>query len=107
MVPAPASATPLQPEPRSAGEIQSWLVERLSAVLGVQAAEIPLGEPLIGLGLDSMQVVVLVGELEEWLGCRFKGNPLVDYPTIESLSAYLAHQLARGNRLIDPARSEG
>jgi histidine ammonia-lyase len=48
--------------------------------------------------------LVLIGELEQWLGCRFTDNPLLVYPTIDALSVYLSEQLARGNQLIDPAQ---
>ena len=90
--------------PRSAEAIREWLVSRIGTVQGVPAAHVRTDEPLVATGLDSMQIVVLVGELEEWLGCRFTDNPLIDYPTIDALSAYLADQSARGNRTIDPTK---
>jgi acyl carrier protein len=66
------------------------------------AAEIRLDESLAGLGLDSMQFVVLVGELEDWLGCRFTSNPLVAHPSINALSQFLARQISAGRTRIDP-----
>jgi acyl carrier protein len=77
-------------------------VERLSAELQLDKAEIRTDEPLIDVGLDSMDFVGLVVDLENWLGCRFKDNPLIDYPTADSLAEYLADQLARGRTAIDP-----
>ena len=68
--------------------------------------EIRPDEPLVDLGLDSMQFVVLVGDLEQWLGVRFLDNPLIDYPTANALSEYLANQLARGKREIDPTQRD-
>lgn len=87
---------------RSADEIREWIVRRVSAALEIDPREIRLDEPLVDVGLDSMQFVVLVGDLEQWLGCRFADNPLIDYPTANALSRYLADQLARGKRVIDP-----
>ena len=49
-----------------------------------------------------MEFVGMVAELETRLGCRFKDNPLIDYPTLDSLAEYLADQLARGRTEIDP-----
>jgi acyl carrier protein len=89
-------------QPRKADEIQQWLLERLSERLRVEPTEIDCEAPLISLGVDSMQFVVLVGELEDWLGCRFADNPLIDYPTIKALSEFLADQSAQGKTLIDP-----
>ncbi len=87
---------------RSANEIRCWLIDKLAEAKGLEPAEVSTHEPLIGMGLDSMQFVVLVGELETWLGCRFSDNPLIDYPTIDSLSEFLADQLSQGKTLIDP-----
>jgi acyl carrier protein len=93
-----SAATPT----RSAAEIRRWIVERLSTLLNMDPAEIRTDEPLIDVGLDSMDFVGLVVDLENWLGCRFKDNPLIDYPTADALSEYLAGQLARGRTAIDP-----
>ena len=93
------------PERRSADEIRHWLLTKLSGLLGTPPAEIDVDQPLVGIGVDSMQFVVLVGELEQWLGCRFSDNPLIDYPTISTLSNYLADQLAQGKSVIDPTEA--
>jgi acyl carrier protein len=96
-----SSAETASPPP-SATEIREWLVAKLGETVGIAPAEIQTDAPLVGLGLDSMQFVVLVGELEQRLGIRFTDNPLFDYPTVDALSAFLADQLAQGKRLIDP-----
>jgi hypothetical protein len=46
--------------------------------------------------------VGLVADLERHSGLRFRDNPLIDYPTLNALSQYLADQLARGRTEIDP-----
>jgi hypothetical protein len=38
--------------------------------------------------------------MEHWLDCRFRDYPLVEYPTIPQLSAFLAGELAAGRRVI-------
>lgn len=91
-----------QPAVRTAEEIRNWITDRLVNDIGLAPEEIDGDKPVIGLGVDSMQFVVLVGELEQWLGVRFADNPLIDHPTINSLSAYLAGQLAKGRTVIDP-----
>jgi acyl carrier protein len=92
------------PNVRSAEEIQNWIVERLVTDLGIDRSEVDGSQPLVALGVDSMQVVVMIGELEEWLGIKFLDNPLIDYPTIAALSAYLADQVAQGHTEVDPGR---
>lgn len=106
MTTPPPTADNPHPAPNAptALEIRCWLLKKLSEAQHVEPTEISVDEPLIGMGLDSMQFVVLVGELEQWLGCRFTDNPLMDYPTIELLSTFLADQVAQGRTLIDPTQ---
>ncbi len=98
---SPPTTSPGRSVP-TAAEIRDWLVAKLSVAGRVPAAEVRTDAPLVSMGLDSMQFVVLVGELEDRLGCRFADNPLFDYPTIDALSDFLAERLARGDTLIDP-----
>jgi acyl carrier protein len=90
------------PVPRSAEEIRNWIAERLISDVGLSPDEVDGDKPVVSFGVDSMQFVVLVGELESWLGIRFADNPLIDYPTINALSDYLAQQLALGRTVVDP-----
>ncbi|MBL8851184.1 MAG: acyl carrier protein [Planctomycetaceae bacterium] len=90
-----------EPTP-TAQQIRTWIINGLSLKLGINPQEIPLDEPLINLGIDSLEFVGMVAELEKRLGCRFKDNPLIDYPTLNALSDYLADQLSRGRTEIDP-----
>jgi acyl carrier protein len=98
----PTESAPLPP--RSAAEIQDWLASRIAARLQITPDEVSVEEPLIDIGLDSMEFVAMVGELEHWLGCRFRDNPLIDYPTISALSEFLAGELAAGRTSIMPTR---
>src|SRR5262245_13147877 len=86
----------------SAAQIRNWIINGLCLKLDMKPHEVPLDEPLINLGIDSLEFVAMAADLEKRLGCRFKDNPLIDYPTLNSLSEYLADQLARGRTEIDP-----
>jgi polyketide synthase 12 len=81
----------------SADDIQDWIVQKLSKQMRIDREEIDLDVPLVELGLDSMQLVVLVGDLEDWLGIKFSENPLIEHPTMKLLSQYLA-DLASGSQ---------
>lgn len=76
--------------PRTETEIRNWLVDRLCQQMHVPAENIDLDEPIERLGIDSLQFIVLVGELEEWLGTRFTENPLAQNPSINAVSRHLA-----------------
>jgi acyl carrier protein len=83
---------------RSAQEIQDWIVARISALTKVPAREIHVSEPFLRYGLDSVAVVALVAELEDWLGYRFTSDPLEDHATVEALARFLAEQTSGGAR---------
>jgi acyl carrier protein len=82
---------------RSEQEIQDWIVARVGGLTGMAPGEINVNEPLLRFGLDSVAVVALVAELEQWLGYRFRENPLDEYPTVAALSRFLAGQVAEGS----------
>jgi acyl carrier protein len=80
---------------RSAEEIRDWMIDRLSRLLRIAPGELDPREPIVRYGLDSVTLVAFAGDLEEWLGYRFHGNPLEDHPTIEALAAFLAAETAK------------
>lgn len=90
------------PPTRTAAEIREWIIERLIHDVGLSPDEVDGDKPVVSFGVDSMQFVVLVGELESWLGVRFADNPLIDHPTVNALSTHLARQLEQGRAVIDP-----
>ena len=90
------------PQIRTEDEIRRWLVEKICVQLQIDPAELNLDEPLIAHGVDSMKLAAAIGELEDWLGCRFVDNPLIDYPTVNALSHFIAGQLKQGKTKLDP-----
>jgi len=76
--------------PRSAEEIQRWLVARVASFLEVTPADIDVRAPFQHYGLDSMEQLRIIGELETWLGGEYEETLLRQYPTIEALAAFLA-----------------
>lgn len=70
--------------------IQSWLQERLGALLGVEPGRIDIDQPFSEFGLSSVDAVSLSGELAEIVDCELAPTIVYDYPTIARLAAYLA-----------------
>lgn len=79
-------------------EIQAWMVDRVSTLTEIPAAEVDVQAPLTRHGLDSVALVALATDLEKWLGYRFLENPLDAHPTIEALSRFLAAEVVREAR---------
>jgi acyl carrier protein len=79
-------------EPPTVAAIQTWLVSRLVEQMGIAPQETDVRAPFDSYGLDSVVMVGLGGEIEDWLGCRFSPTLLYEYSTIETLAQYLADE---------------
>ena len=79
----------------TAAEIQGWIVARVGRLANLPEAEVDPHAPLTRFGLDSVAVIALAADLEKWLNFRFRENPVGANTTIESLSRYLAGEVAR------------
>jgi acyl carrier protein len=75
----------------SVAEIEGWIVKTIAGDLQISRDQIEADQPILSYGVDSMQVVSFVAQLEDWLGIRFSENPLEEHPTVESLSVYARH----------------
>jgi acyl carrier protein len=76
----------------SEGEIQAWLISYLSELLEMDPNEFETNDALASYGLDSSGAVCLIGDVGEWLDLKLSAEILYNYPTIESLTRYLAAQ---------------
>lgn len=80
---------------RSAEAITDWLLREISDIVGVPPDEIETDQPFSYYGLGSTEAVMIVGELERWLGCEFPNTLAFDHPNVESLAVHLARNLHR------------
>ena len=80
----PAAAPPDQEA------IETWLVNRLASILGIDASQIDVREPFTSFALDSRSAISLSGDLERWLGRRLSPTLAWDYPSIELTAKYLS-----------------
>ncbi|MEO2048092.1 MAG: SDR family NAD(P)-dependent oxidoreductase [Pirellulales bacterium] len=71
---------------------QQWLVQRIAQQTGRQPVDIDVQEAFSGFGIDSLGLVGISGELEDWLGQSVSPTLLYSYPTIAALSQYLGHE---------------
>jgi acyl carrier protein len=73
-----------------AEQIQAWLIDYLARLLEIPRDEISVVDSFQVFGLDSAAAVGLSGDLGRWFGRKLEPTLAYDYPTIGSLSAYLA-----------------
>ena len=69
--------------------IENWLVNQLADVLSLSADTIDVNESLTRYGLDSIDAVTLVGDLEDWLDLELPDTLLWDHPTIAQAAQFL------------------
>lgn len=72
--------------------LENWIAERLAEQLSIDKSTIGFTEPLTRYGLDSIDAVTLVGELEDELDLELPSTLFWDYPTIEKAAQYLVSE---------------
>ncbi|MFG6100043.1 acyl carrier protein [Leptolyngbyaceae cyanobacterium CCMR0082] len=72
--------------------IQTWLVQQLADVLSLEPTTVDVTQPLTRYGLDSIDAVTLVADLEDWLDLELPSTLFWDYPTIAKASTYLVNE---------------
>lgn len=79
-------------ETSSVEAVQTWLVSQLAKQLSINPQTIDVREPLTRYGLDSIDAVTFVGELEDLLSVELPDTLLWDYPSIDKAAEYLAKE---------------
>jgi acyl carrier protein len=80
--------------------VQDWLA-RLVADLLMVPGMVPVDCSIDELDIDSVDALLITGELERWLGRELDPSVMRDHPTLRALSAHLArmYQTDRALRL--------
>ena len=64
----------------SKDSITEWLVQWIAKELGLPPGEIETDKSLLNYSLSSVTAMMLVGDLEEWLGLTLPPTLVWDYP---------------------------
>ncbi len=73
-------------------DVRSWVRHRLAAALGLRAEDITLEKSIYDYGLDSVDAVILAGDLEEYLGIAVDPAAFLQKPTLEAMIAGIGPQ---------------
>ena len=79
--------------------VQDWLIAKLAEQLSLDTKTIDVAQPLTRYGLDSIDAVTMVGDLEDLLDMELPSTLFWDYPTIEKSANYLAENFDISNTL--------
>lgn len=71
-------------------QIHNWLVAKISQLLAIAPQDIDIYQPLSYYGIDSVQALSLLGDLEQYLGQQLSPSLVWDYPSIEKLIQHLS-----------------
>jgi acyl carrier protein len=88
----PASLLKLQS--LAAEDIHDWLVVQIAAQLKVDPDEIDMRAPFSSYGLSSLQAMSIATLGKEQLGLPLSPLVIWNFPNVESLSQFLATELA-------------
>ena len=88
---------PQQPERgHTKSDLAGWIRDWMTRIMNVEAAQIADNQAFVAYGMDSIQSMMLVGDLEDHLARRLSPTLAWDHPTIEALATHLAqHAPAR------------
>lgn len=70
--------------------VENKAIELLAECLKMQASEIDSNQKLTGYGLDSINAMTMVGDLEDHFEIELPSTLLWDYETIDKISNYIA-----------------
>ena len=75
------------------GMVRGWLIEQIGRASNTPPDAVDTGAPFAYFGLNSLQYIELVSQLEDWIGREVPPTAAYDFPTIDLLSRYVAHAL--------------
>jgi acyl carrier protein len=82
-----------QDQAPSRESIEDWLIRWIAKELGLPTGEIETSKSLLNYSLSSVTAMMLVGDLEEWLGLTLPPTLVWDYPSIAAIADYLTEQV--------------
>ena len=83
----------LQSNKASKTELIDWIGAWICRELKLESGQIEPGATFVRYGMDSVHAIMLIGDLEEHLGCRLSPTLAWDHPTIEALAEHLAQDI--------------
>lgn len=73
----------------STKEVQSKVADLMASRLKVEATEIDIEKQFLSYGLDSIDAVTLLGDIEDWLEIELPSTLLWDCSNIRELAEYI------------------
>ncbi|WP_417726888.1 acyl carrier protein [Roseovarius sp.] len=84
-------------KPADAGAIRDWMVAYITSVIEVQQDPFPVNDRFDLYGLDSIEITIMCGMMEEQFKIEVNPNEVFDHPSVSELSVYLAHRVGESS----------
>jgi acyl carrier protein len=81
----------------TAESIQDWLIDQLAVRLDLDPDDIDIDASFESFGMESAEALVMLTQLEQWLGRTVPPVLVWNYPTIAQLSQRLSETEAEVN----------
>jgi acyl carrier protein len=98
---------PVEAPAPSRGSIEEWLICWIAKELGMPPEGIETSKSLLDYSLSSVTAMMLVGDLEEWLGLTLPPTLVWDYPSIAAIADYLTEQVGSSPAAVSAATEPG
>lgn len=74
--------------------LEQWFIARLARSLHVEVDQLDLDEPFLRYGLDSVESVGILTDLESWLGFELD-KPILEFPDAGSFLSFVSEEMTR------------
>ena len=80
----------METESMNADRLEGWMVSKVVEALEIPAEEVDRSLPFTSLGLDSLTLLELTGDLAEFTGCEIPVSLVWEFSNIQSLAQQLS-----------------
>ncbi|MBU9710067.1 amino acid adenylation domain-containing protein, partial [Paenibacillus sp. AK121] len=82
-------------------KIQEYMVQFLHGELNLESEAMDLNKNIHGYGIDSILVMKLIRGIEKSYPIKVNAREILEYPTIQLLSAYLAKKIKKDKPVVE------
>ena len=83
-------------QPADAAAVRDWMVAYISSVIDVPQDPFPDGDRFDQYGLDSVEITIMCGMMEERFNIAVNPEEVFNNPTVNALAAHLANRVDAG-----------
>jgi acyl carrier protein len=76
-----------------AAAVERWMVAYITSVIDVAQDPFPVAESFDTYGLDSVEITIMCGMMEEEFGIEVNPEEVFDHPSVSSLAEHIARRI--------------